>query len=77
MVQHHISASKGAGVEFEPQVPIEEESGWPPEQSGCFGEEEDVLPLLGPDGCSVQSPGFRSFQATFWTLVLKLSVSHG
>jgi len=64
MVQHHISASKGAGVEFEPQVPIEEESGWPPEQSGCFGEEEDVLPLLGPDGCTVQSPGFRSFQAT-------------
>lgn len=41
-------------MEFEHQFPIEEESGWAPEQSGCFGEEENVMPFLGPDGCTVQ-----------------------
>jgi hypothetical protein len=53
----HIPAAKGAGVEFEHQLPIEEESGWGPEQSGCYGKEEDVLPILEPDGCTVQFPG--------------------
>jgi len=28
---------------FEHQLFIEEESGWAPEQSGCFGEEENVF----------------------------------
>jgi len=72
----HIPVSKGAGVEFEPQLPIEE-SGWATEQSGCFGEEENVLPFLGPDGCTVQFPSFGSFQATYWTSFLKLSLSCG
>jgi len=73
----HIPVSKGAGVEFEPQFPIEEESGWATEQSGCFGEEENVLPFLGPDGCTVQFPGSCSFQATYWTSFLKLSLLRG
>ena len=73
----HILASKRAGVEFEPHLLIEEESGWAPEQSGCFGEEENVLTFLGPDGCNVQSPGSHSLQATYWTSFLKLSVSRG
>jgi hypothetical protein len=45
-------------VELEHQLPIEEESGWAPEQSGCYGEEEDVWPVLEPDGCTVESPGY-------------------
>lgn len=65
MVQPHIPASKGAGVEFEPHLPIEEESGWAPEQSGCFGEEENVLLFLGPDGCTIPSLGFCSFGAPY------------
>jgi hypothetical protein len=65
----HIPAVKGAGVEFELQLPIEK-SGWAPEQSRCFGEEENVFPFLGPDCCTVQSQGYRSFQATYWTSFL-------
>jgi hypothetical protein len=73
----YIPVFKGSGVEFEPQLPIEKESGWATEQSGCFGEEENVLPSLGPDGCTVQSAGSHFFQATYWTLFLKFSQSHG
>lgn len=63
---------KGLECEFKPQLLIEEEGGWASEQSGCFGKEKIVLPFLGPDGCTYQSPGCHSVQATYWTLFFKV-----